>query len=579
MGNILGDALRMRQAGFDEMQGFREQRARNLAGQQLARGNYAGGSAELYNAGMLDAGAGVQQLGQQQEDRQRTLGDAETAKRAKMLLQIAEALQTVPEPQRMTALQQAAPLFQAAGVDASVLSQIKPEHLTTPALQAFVGQIAKEQYTLTPGAVRYDTSGRMIASNPVEPKYEKLSPGETLVQVGQSPSQGAQGPSGGFDAFYGKYLAPAEGGYAANDGNGAPVNFGINQKSNPDVNVAQLTPEQAKQITYERYWKPSGADQLPPGLAEVQADTAFNMGLGAANDLLQKSGGDVNRYLQLREQRYRAIAQANPDKAKFLPTWLERNQQLAAYVGGGAGQGGARVVAQAAAKPAERWQDLPGGGQVNTLTGEKKGVPTPKARGPLSATALKLQNDHIQALQTTAQVNTNLQKYDQLLASGQLNLGPVSNIVAQGRNAVGKSDQNSRNYESFRSNLEKLRNDSLRLNKGVQTEGDAQRAWNELIKHITDEQVVRQRLAEIIDLNNQAIALRQDAINQIREDAGAGPIDFNRLTRGAAQASNTTGRPDASAMLRDAKDAIRRGAPRDAVIQRLRKAGIDPKGI
>ena len=197
MGNILGDALRMRQAGFDEMQGFREQRARNLAGQQLARGNYAGGSAELYNAGMLDAGAGVQQLGQQQEDRQRTLGDAETAKRAKMLLQIAEALQTVPEPQRMTALQQAAPLFQAAGVDASVLSQIKPEHLTTPALQAFVGQIAKEQYTLTPGSARYDSSGRLIASQPLAPEYKTVSPGDKLVEVGQGQGPVASAPQGG----------------------------------------------------------------------------------------------------------------------------------------------------------------------------------------------------------------------------------------------------------------------------------------------------------------------------------------------------------------------------------------------
>jgi hypothetical protein len=155
--------------------------------------------------------------------------------------------------------------------------------------------------------------------------------------------QGGGAPQGGFDNFYQQYLAPAEGGYAPNDGNGAPVNFGINQKSNPDVDVKNMTQAQAKAITYERYWKPSGADQLPPGLAEVQADTAFNMGVEAAQRLLQQSGGDVNKYLELREQRYRSIAQANPDKARYLPTWLDRNEKLRQYVSGGSqgGQGGA----------------------------------------------------------------------------------------------------------------------------------------------------------------------------------------------------------------------------------------------
>ena len=196
-----------------------------------------------------------------------------------------------------------------------------------------------------------------------DPETAKLGEGESVVQYGgvggDSGGGGKGGAGGGFDAFYQSYLGPVEGGYAPNDGNGAPVNYGINQRANPDVDVKNLTPEQAKQITYERYWKPSGADTLPAGLAEVQADTAFNMGVDTAKSLLQQSGGDVGRYLALREQKYRAIAEANPDKARFLPTWLDRNNRLAAYVGGqGGGQsvqgGGPRVIAQGPPKQKAR---------------------------------------------------------------------------------------------------------------------------------------------------------------------------------------------------------------------------------
>jgi hypothetical protein len=95
------------------------------------------------------------------------------------------------------------------------------------------------------------------------------------------------------------------------------------------------------------------------------------------------------------------------------------------------------------------------------------------------------------------------------------------------------SDADSRNFASFQSTLEKLRNDSLRLNKGVQTEGDAVRAWNELVKNINDPQVVRQRLAEIREINNRAIALRKYNIDVIRSNFGVGPLDTSAYERQA----------------------------------------------
>ncbi len=109
--------------------------------------------------------------------------------------------------------------------------------------------------------------------------------------------------------------------------------------------------------------------------------------------------------------------------------------------------------------------------------------------------------------------------------AGKLKLGPVSNIASQARNMAGMSDEQSRNFQSFQSTLEKLRNDSLRLNKGVQTEGDAQRAWNELIKNINDPKVVKQRLGEIQKINARAANLRKMNIDSIRSNYGMEPMD------------------------------------------------------
>ena len=72
-----------------------------------------------------------------------------------------------------------------------------------------------------------------------------------------------------------------------------------------------------------------------------------------------------------------------------------------------------------------------------------------------------------------------------------------------------------------------MRNDSLRLNSGVQTDGDAQRAWNELMANINDPLTVRQRLEEINGYNQTALAIKQGQIEDIRTQYGKEPIDLS----------------------------------------------------
>ena len=94
---------------------------------------------------------------------------------------------------------------------------------------------------------------------------------------------------------------------------------------------------------------------------------------------------------------------------------------------------------------------------------------------------------------------------------------------------AGLSSDQSRNLASFEANLERLRNESLRLNKGVQTEGDAQRAWNEMVKNLNDPQVVRKRLREIININRRAIDLRKNELDVVRSNFGRRPLQTGNV--------------------------------------------------
>lgn len=201
--------------------------------------------------------------------------------------------------------------------------------------------------------------------------------------------------------------------------------------------------------------------------------------------------------------------------------------------GGRPAPAGPRVVAQGAPKPRETWEQLPDGRQRNTATGKIEGSGRDRAEAvnakPMLASQQAEETADIGAIQAAGGINAAMARRLQQLNRGALNLGPVTNLASQARNAAGMSNQSSRNFQSFRADLEKIRNDSLRLNKGVQTEGDAQRAWNELLTNLNDEKVVKQRMSEIMELNERAVLYRQDTINIRRERNGKPALDARRL--------------------------------------------------
>lgn len=149
---------------------------------------------------------------------------------------------------------------------------------------------------------------------------------------------------------------------------------------------------------------------------------------------------------------------------------------------------------------------------------------------PMPAAALKMQQEGLDAIGTASSINADLGAIDAQITNGTLKFGPVGNLVNRALNASGMSTDESRNFASFQANMEKLRNDSLRLNKGVQTEGDSQRAWNELFSNINDAKVVQQRLGEIQRINERAVQLRKLDIDNVRSNYGYEPMDSTAYT-------------------------------------------------
>lgn len=158
--------------------------------------------------------------------------------------------------------------------------------------------------------------------------------------------------------------------------------------------------------------------------------------------------------------------------------------------------------------------------KVNTSASE------PQAK-PLPTTAIRLQDEALDTISTINGLNADIGTIRNLINSGDLKLGPAENLKSNLRNFAGMSDANSRNFQTLDATIEKIRNDTLRLNKGVQTEGDAVRALNELIKSKNDPKVVEDQLQRIEKINKRAVEMRKKKLDVLRSNYGAKPLDYS----------------------------------------------------
>ena len=161
------------------------------------------------------------------------------------------------------------------------------------------------------------------------------------------------------------------------------------------------------------------------------------------------------------------------------------------------------------------------------LTFDKSGQDGGYSTKPIPAGALKMQDAALQAYNSAGTIDEILAAKQAQIEKGELKFGPVSNKANEAMNATGFSSPESRNYASFMSDLERMRNESLRLNMGVQTDGDAQRAWNELFQNVNDTDLVKQRLAEIRSINKRGAELQRLRVDNVRSNYNAAPYEFD----------------------------------------------------
>ncbi len=138
-----------------------------------------------------------------------------------------------------------------------------------------------------------------------------------------------------------------EGGYSNDPADpGGETNFGIDKRSHPDVDIKNLTVDQAIEIYYQEYWQKYRLDLLPALINKKMLNVGVNTGMKQAALFLQRAVGvladgqigpitrtavanaDVGTTLQsIRDQQrqfYINLANAKPSLAKFLNGWLKR---------------------------------------------------------------------------------------------------------------------------------------------------------------------------------------------------------------------------------------------------------------
>lgn len=163
---------------------------------------------------------------------------------------------------------------------------------------------------------------------------------------------------------------------------------------------------------------------------------------------------------------------------------------------------------------------------------QQPGAFTPVPGGPADPTMkpppVGVQNkedEDIDAINASNSMNNTIEDITKRLDEKKLDLGFFSNMIASGRNVAGMSTPESVEYATFTQNLKKMQNDILMLHNGVQTEGDAMRALQQIVTNPTDNEVVKANLKELKRLNDIALGQRRQKIDLRRERNRMAPID------------------------------------------------------
>jgi hypothetical protein len=176
-----------------------------------------------------------------------------------------------------------------------------------------------------------------------------------------------------------------------------------------------------------------------------------------------------------------------------------------------------------------------------------------KPQRPLPASLQKAEDADFEAIDTATAVVSDIAPIINNLETGQLNLSRLNRAKMTAQAFVGSSDPEVLRFQELERNLTRFVNESLRLNKGVQTEGDAQRAAQEYQAAYSknDAKGMTAALKELEKINKRVAENRRKQIDRRRKSQNL-PVVF-----GASQ-GRTTGPVGEDDLLNQA-DAILRG--------------------
>lgn len=199
----------------------------------------------------------------------------------------------------------------------AMVNQDKPES-TMLAYQAF--QEARRR-----GQIGFEESMKL------DSMFDAAMP-KAAAQVAMGQLRGGSLPSS--DDAIKFVMHELEGGAQTVQDGGGIARFGINSVANPDVDVANLTEEQAKQIYQTDYWNKIVDPAMSPQMQIAAFDTAVNHGVPKAQTLIRQANGNPARLLQLRLDEYNRLATENPEKyGSQLAGWKNRLRDLQTKIG------------------------------------------------------------------------------------------------------------------------------------------------------------------------------------------------------------------------------------------------------
>ena len=143
-----------------------------------------------------------------------------------------------------------------------------------------------------------------------------------------------------------------EGGYVNDPKDlGGETKYGITKRFYPDIDIKNLTIEQAKEIYKKDYWDRNRVESLPQNLWHIYFDMCVNMGKRTAVKVLQRAannkgrdidvdgglgpatigalkGVELDRVRAFRVKYYVDLITAKPEQEKFYLGWFRRSLEV-----------------------------------------------------------------------------------------------------------------------------------------------------------------------------------------------------------------------------------------------------------